>query len=263
MSSLTMLEKSKLETLFDMSGGYVLNFSDATFANFFAKHGNFDIHSKKYQAGGTSKAKKLREFWKQEPDHIVGEVLAALIEHHQSYAQAPDSALIEECKAIASRMRSGTVTLWGLKANEAACDSAYIAKQIRRIESSIHHDPSLAIGTAKELVETCCKTILKERGIEFGSADDIPKLTRAALKSLNLVPETVDEASRGADVIKRLLSNLGTIGNNLAELRSLYGTGHGKHGAASELSARHAKLAVGAAATLVTFLFDTHGEVKP
>jgi len=49
----------------------------------------------------------------------------------------------------------------------------------------------------------------------------------------------------------------------LAELRGLYGTGHGKHGKASGLSPRHAKLAVGAAATLTTFLFETHMETKP
>jgi hypothetical protein len=61
-------------------------------------------------------------------------------------------------------------------------------------------------------------------------------------------------------VIKRLLSNLGTIGNGLAELRGLYGTGHGKHGRSASLSARHAKLAVGAASTLAVFLFETHKE---
>ena len=67
----------------------------------------------------------------------------------------------------------------------------------------------------------------------------------------------------GSDIIKRLLSNLGTIGNGLAELRGLYGTGHGKHGKTSGLSARHAKLAVGAATPLATFLFDTHKETIP
>jgi Abortive infection C-terminus len=74
------------------------------------------------------------------------------------------------------------------------------------------------------------------------------------------VPEGIPDAARGGDVIKRLLQNLGTIGNGLAELRGLYGTGHGKHGKTEGLSARHAKLAVGAASTLVTFLFDTHKE---
>ncbi|MDD3182963.1 MAG: abortive infection family protein [Alphaproteobacteria bacterium] len=89
---------------------------------------------------------------------------------------------------------------------------------------------------------------------------DIPTLTKATLKELKLVPEGIPDSARGGDVIKRLLQNLGTIGNGLAELRGLYGTGHGKHGKTEGLSPRHAKLAVGAASTLVTFLFDTHKE---
>ena len=260
MSSLTMLEKSKLEKLFGMESGYVLNFSDRTFANFFSENGNFDIHTQKYQGDGTSKAKKLREFWRLESDHTVGDITLGLITHYESYVQNPDVALVENCKVIAVRLKSGTTSLSSLKSNEAVCDSNYISKQIRRMETSIHEDPSLAIGTAKELIETCCKTILAERGIVIGSSDDIPKLTKAVLKSLDLVPENVDEATRGADVVKRLLSNLGTIGNNLAELRGLYGTGHGKAGSTNGLAARHAKLAVGSASTLVTFLFDSHME---
>ncbi|HMS83170.1 MAG TPA: abortive infection family protein [Nitrospira sp.] len=59
-------------------------------------------------------------------------------------------------------------------------------------------------------------------------------------------------------MLKRLLRSLGTIGNDLAELRGLYGTGHGKHGEFEGLSTHHARLAVGCAATLVLFLFDTH-----
>jgi hypothetical protein len=88
----------------------------------------------------------------------------------------------------------------------------------------------------------------------------MPVLTKATLKELKLVPEDVPQSARGVDVIKRLLSNLGTIGNGLAELRGLYGTGHGKHGKESGLLPRHARLAVGAAATLATFLFETHKE---
>lgn len=49
MSSLTPTEKSKLEKLFDMSGGYVWRFSDATFGTFMADAANVDIHDAKYQ----------------------------------------------------------------------------------------------------------------------------------------------------------------------------------------------------------------------
>jgi hypothetical protein len=148
--------------------------------------------------------------------------------------------------------------------NKAAVfDAKHMADQIQRMESAVDSDPSLAIGTAKELIETCCKTILSERGKPVTGTPDVSTLTKETLKELKLIPEGIHEATRGADVIKRLLSNLGTIGNGLAELRGLYGTGHGKHGRTTGLGARHAKLAVGAAATLTVFLFETHEETKP
>ncbi len=157
---------------------------------------------------------------------------------------------------------AGVPLLDHVKETAAVVDAIHMADQIRRMESAVESDPSLAIGTAKELVETCCKTILAERGKPVTGTPDVPTLTKETLKELKLVPDGIPDGARGSDVIKRLLSNLGTIGNGLAELRGLYGTGHGKHGKASGLSPRHAKLAVGAAATLVTFLFETHKETK-
>ena len=103
---------------------------------------------------------------------------------------------------------------------------------------------------------------MAERGKPVNGTPDVSTLTKETLKELKLVPEGIPEAARGADVIKRLLSNLGTIGNGLAELRGLYGTGHGKHGSSASLGSRHAKLAVGAASTLAVFLFETHKESK-
>lgn len=156
----------------------------------------------------------------------------------------------------------GMPSMQTIKETAVIFDSKHMLDQIRRMEASVESDPSLAIGTAKELIETCCKTILAERGKLISGTPDVSTLTKETLKELKLVPEGVPDAARGADVIKRLLSNLGTIGNGLAELRGLYGTGHGKHGSTSGLGTRHAKLAVGAAATLSVFLFETHKEGK-
>jgi len=158
---------------------------------------------------------------------------------------------------------AGIPSLASIKDTAAVFDAKHMADQIRRMESAVESDPCLAIGTAKELIETCCKTILSERGKPVTGTPDVSTLTKETLKELKLIPEGIHEATRGADVIKRLLSNLGTIGNGLAELRGLYGTGHGKHGRTTGLGARHAKLAVGAAATLTVFLFETHKETKP
>jgi hypothetical protein len=158
---------------------------------------------------------------------------------------------------------AGIPSLASIRDTAVVFDANHMADQIRRMESAVESDPSLAIGTAKEIIETCCKTILAERGKPVTGTPDVSTLTKETLKELKLVPEGVPDAARGAEVIKRLLSNLGTIGNGLAELRGLYGTGHGKHGSTTGLGARHAKLAVGAAATLTVFLFETHKETKP
>ena len=266
MSALSMADRQNLEKLFEMSSGYVLNFSDRAFGEFVFESVGADIHSGQYSAGGISKAKKLRMFWKIEPDHVVGKLLLALIEYQTTLRVSPTeeaSALADKCRAVAIKLLAGAPRLEPLKQHAKALNANHLAEQIRRLEISIETDPSLAIGTAKELIETCCKTILTERGKQLPRAPDISTLTKEVLKELKLVPDGIPDAARGADINKRLLSNLGTIGNGLAELRGLYGTGHGKHGDAKGLNTRHAKLAVGAAATLAMFLFETHIETKP
>ncbi len=142
----------------------------------------------------------------------------------------------------------------------AFADLGYVAQQITRMESSVQNDPSLAIGTAKELVETCCKTILEERGIIFSKNADIPELVKLAVKELDLTPADIPDQAKAADTIKRLLSNLATITQGVAELRNHYGTGHGKTAGAKGLQVRHARLAVGSASTLAVFLAETHLE---
>lgn len=258
MSSLSHKEKARLERLLEMSSGYVSNFSDASFGAFVDEAVDRDIHDDRYTTYGTSKAKKLRAFWEIEPDDVVAELLDALIEHEEE--RTDDGALLEECRNIVSRLRAGGAPLTPLKQHAQKLDAPHLAKAIHRMEKHIDSDPALAIGSAKELIETCCKEILHERGEPVPENDDIPKLTKATLKALNLIPDGVPNQARGADVIRRLLSNLATIGGSLAELRNLYGTGHGRHGKAGGLKPRHAKLAVGAAATLATFLLETHRE---
>ncbi|QQS16047.1 MAG: abortive infection family protein [Candidatus Moraniibacteriota bacterium] len=152
---------------------------------------------------------------------------------------------------ITPGIQSARATLTGL-------DPMYIAQQITRMEAAVTNDVSLAIGTAKELVETCCKTVLEERGIQFGKNTDIPELVKLTSKELELTPQDIPEKAKAAETIKRLLSNLATITQGIAELRNHYGTGHGKVAGTKGLGARHARLAVGAASTLAVFLSETH-----
>jgi hypothetical protein len=145
-----------------------------------------------------------------------------------------------------------------LKEDALRVDAPYLVQQIERIESQIESDPRLAIGTSKELVETVCKTILTDRGIAFDRKWELSELVKHTREELKLVPDDVPDSAKAADTIRRLLGNLGSITQSLAELRNAYGTGHGHDGRAKGLSARHARLAAGAACTLAKFLFETH-----
>jgi hypothetical protein len=155
---------------------------------------------------------------------------------------------------------AGVVALDGVRSKAIELDAGHMAQQIKRIEQSIDTDPAHAIGSAKELVETCCQTILAERGAPCSEKLDVLPLVRRTLEALKLVPEGIPDEAKGVKAIKSILGNLATISQNLAELRNLYGTGHGKEGRTKGLSPRHARLAVGAATTLAVFLFDTHTE---
>lgn len=258
MSSLKALEKSKLERLFDMSGGYVLGFSDAEFGVFFGDF-DIDIHSAKYQNIGTSKAKKYREFWRLEEDHIVGEVILEMIKHYESFGvKNGEEELLSQCKQIGQRLLSGKVNLIPLKEVVSKLDLQAIDRQLKRMEKSVEDDPDLAIGTAKELIESCCKTILNEMKIPFDEKKlDVPQLSKLALENLNLTPQTIDPKAKGSDITKKILGNLGQIAHSMAELRNLYGTGHGKDGKSSGLQPRHARLAVTCVSAYAHFMFET------
>lgn len=179
---------------------------------------------------------------------------------------APDGFEIVETANISGRpifsaRRRGVSANPGLRNAKKAlidADASYVAQQISRMEAAVEADPSLTIGTAKELIETCCKTILGERNVRIDEKADLPRLVKETCKVLRLTPEDVSDKVAAATSIRKVLGSLASITQGMAELRNRYGTGHGKESKTKGLGSRHAKLAVGAAATLAAFLIETH-----
>jgi hypothetical protein len=163
--------------------------------------------------------------------------------------------------------KGGRLALNGIGALADAFDAGYMRTQLSRIEASVDSDPSLAIGSSKELIETCCKTILNERQVAIDSGWDVPQLVKATIKELKLTPEDIPEPTKGTpqakkavEAMKTLLMNLASIAGRMAELRNAVGTGHGPDGRTRGPKPRHARLAVNSASALVMFLFETHVE---
>lgn len=137
-------------------------------------------------------------------------------------------------------------------------DSVRMKNEINRIKNAIDSDPASAIGTAKDLLESCCKTILGRLGVSVSKSDDLPKLTKTLAKELKLVPDDISDRAKGADNIRLILRNLSALPKYIAELRGLYGSGHGRDGKHKELEPRHARLAVASAIAFIDFITETY-----
>lgn len=136
----------------------------------------------------------------------------------------------------------------------------WMQTEIQRIQNSIDSDPALAIGTSKDLIESCCKTILTQipSADKPTKSDDLPTLSKKLCKALALVPEDIPSEAKGSEIIRRTLSNLASITKGVAELRGLYGSGHGRDGQHLGLEPRHARLAASCAIAFVDFATETY-----
>jgi hypothetical protein len=188
-----------------------------------------------------------------------------LIQHFNDQLRPEGWSLVEE-ERIAGRPRfvprrlrlDGARSVSRAKSVADALDAGWMQKEIERLENSIERDPALAIGTAKDLVETCCKSILAKRNISPSRTADIPELTKLLCKELQLVPDEISDKVRGAETIRLILRNLTALTQYLAELRGLYGSGHGRDGKHRGLEPRHARLAVASAVAFIDFVTDTY-----
>lgn len=92
----------------------------------------------------------------------------------------------------------------------------------------------------------------------FSKDKDGKKVQNNTLENLNLLPSNVQSTDRGADAIRAVLGNLRAIPTKLAEIRTPFGSGHGKSASFQGLEIRHAKLAVGSSVTFVDFIWSSY-----
>lgn len=80
---LKRLDYDLLDYVFDMGGGYVLDFSNRTFSEFFIDELNIDIDNARYCDIGNSKAKRLRSYLRQASKEEALRVLNSLWEYRE------------------------------------------------------------------------------------------------------------------------------------------------------------------------------------
>lgn len=278
MSIITKKEEGTFLLLYTR-GGYVLDFSNNTF-DVFTTESVGEALQTKY---GLSKGKSLVAYLNEASDVYRTKLLVDLFHHYEEkmeYEFNKDyvddtwwsstsrydekyAKLYLKCKDVVDRIDGSMVAIAKTAEDlKTKFSSEYLSRQIELMLQMQVTDPTNAIGTAKELIESCCKTILNEMSISYTKDDDVPQLASKTMDALNLLPANVQPTDRGADAIKAVLGSLRAIPTKLAEIRNAFGSGHGKSASFQRLEVRHAKLAVGSSITFVDFIWSTYESSK-
>lgn len=274
MDKLTNIEIGTFLKLFNR-GGYVLDFTTNDFDVFTMESIGIALCNEYYMSKGKSLAAYVNSASTSDIEKLLNDLLSYYEENYEqeytenltddeySYCQynAEYARLYKKCRAYMNRVLNNTTPL-AVNATELQekFSSQYLSKQIELMLKMQSENPTDAIGKAKELIESCCKTILDNKGVAWDKNWNMGKLTGETLNLLNLTPESISENDPVSENIKAVLGNLRGISTKLAEIRNPYGSGHGKSASFAGLETRHAKLAVGCSITFVTFLWDTYEE---
>ena len=113
--------------------GYVLRYSDNTFAEFFKDEFQIEIYDQVYQGGGTSKRHHLINFCLKEPVGIVARVLSMLADKRRQLADAsaapPQDGLQDPFEAL--------VTAIETRADQPLTDALYLYEQDRSLSELV------------------------------------------------------------------------------------------------------------------------------
>ncbi len=100
MSSLKAVDLMYLERLFEMSGGYVLSFSNTTFEEFVRGSTGENIYSDTYGGNGDSKSNRLRAFWNVASDEkvaaLLGDLLTLMIDNEKIGGDSKEAARVKD-----------------------------------------------------------------------------------------------------------------------------------------------------------------------
>lgn len=274
---MTNLEKGSFVKLFNR-GGYVLDFSTADFDAFTMD----SIGVALCQRYRLSKGKSLMAYIDEASPEDSYKLLSDLLTYYETQYYHFDSEthdhddpfglssgpsgsykrLYLNCKGIIEKYKTTEPNRELAKAVDESFSSAYMSQQIKLMLENQEAYPADAIGKAKELVESCCRTIITKRGALINKDLTFQQLVNQVFKVLDVMPNEVDDNNPIASSLKQIYGSLKGIVAPMAEVRNAFGTGHGKTADFIGLDSRHAKLMVGMSVTLVQFLWSTHEETS-
>lgn len=125
-----------------------------------------DIDDSKYGHNSGSKANRLRAFWKQEPNHLAGKLIADLLDYCRPAASDPDRVrLFADCELIAARLqKSAAVEALDVITSEGA-DPGFevLARAVR--DSIEKNKPEAGLDRLHTFVTKLIRDFSEKRGL--------------------------------------------------------------------------------------------------
>lgn len=166
MAELTWQDKIRLEKLFGMKSGYVLDFTNTSFAEFIFDSVGRNVYSGTYDRGSNSKANLLRGFWEAEPNHVVAQVIEDLVQHSREVGQhSTDTQLVSQCLGVASRLRQSAPVEDIEVISERSIDTELdqLARSVRAFIDN--NEPTSGLDRLHTLATRILRDLCRRRGI--------------------------------------------------------------------------------------------------
>jgi hypothetical protein len=189
MVSLKRSEMRIFDDAFDMHGGYVLDFSDRTMAEFFEDEFGIEIYQEKYRFNGTSKAKHLRAFIETEDEYTVAKVVRALWRHREILPRYGNSS--PESDALKTRFFDlvGRIEGGGAVPRTDALERFRRDETLEELIAAIERDVGAnKPAAALDRLHTYCMKkfahLLEERGVAWDRNDPLQSRVGKYVKAL-------------------------------------------------------------------------------
>lgn len=185
MADLTTIEKRKLERALGMGSGYVLNFSNRTFAEFFLDNFGIDIYDAKYDYGSGSKANRMRAFWDREGNYLVGRILDLLFTEWNEFKGygAPDEPP-EDCLRIVRRLKESAPVpeIEAVAPNVEDQSFEALARSVR--ETIDRNEPQAGLDRLHTFVVKYFRVLCDKRGIDASRDKPLHSIVGEYVKAL-------------------------------------------------------------------------------
>lgn len=191
MADLSASDRKYLERAFAMSGGYVLDFSNASFDDFIYDSIRVDANNEQYLEEGTSKARRLRAIWKSNNNFVVGKLILDLLQYQKEhyseflYAEGVPERIIERCFIIGKTLKeSGNgAEIDAIQPIEDSRDNLLLVNGIR--DQINQGDPEGAVDRLHTYMVKYVRSLCLKHSVFFEKKETLNAIFGKYIKHLN------------------------------------------------------------------------------